>query len=88
MEQEKLLKWCNENFNFDTQKWEYKYIPDEILDCIIVVLENWWPNFENEFNNDFITDFVYSEIEDGKQWKITKMLLKERFKEETKCLFD
>jgi hypothetical protein len=39
MEQEKLLKWCDEHFNFDTQKWEYENIPDEILDCIISVMK-------------------------------------------------
>lgn len=88
MEQEKLLKWCEEHFNFDTQKWEYEYIPNEILDCIITVRGKWWPRFENEYNDDFVIDFVYSEIEDGKQWKIIKMLLKERFEEETKDLFD
>jgi hypothetical protein len=39
MEQEKLLKWCKENFDFDNQKWNYDIIPDEILDCIIVALK-------------------------------------------------
>lgn len=88
MEQEKLLKWCNENFNFDTQKREYKEIPNEILDCVIVVMKNWWANFENEYDNDFIDDFIQDEIISSKYWTITKMWLKSIFYDETKHLFD
>jgi hypothetical protein len=39
MEQEKLLKWCKENFDFDNQKWIYKDIPDEILDYVISIMK-------------------------------------------------
>lgn len=88
MEQEKLLKWCNESFNFDTQKREYKEIPNEILDCVIVVMKNWWTNFENEWDNDFVDDFICSEIVYSKYWTITKMFLKNIFYDETKHLFD
>lgn len=88
MEQEKLLKWCNENFNFDTQKWEYKEIPSEILDYVIVVMKNWWTNFDDEWTNDFIDEFICSEIVSSKYWTITKMWLKSLFNDETKHLFD
>ena len=88
MEEKKLLDWMYQNFNFDTQKWEYECIPDEILDCIISIMENDWPHCENEWENDFINDFVYDKIVDWKQGKITKMRLKWYFEEETKDLFD
>ena len=88
MEEKKLLDWMYQNFNFDTQKWEYEYIPNEILDCVISIMKNDWPHCEYEWDDDFITDFIYGEIVDWKQGKITKMRLKERFEEETKHLFD
>ena len=51
-------------------------------------MKNDWPHCENEWEDDFITDFIYDEIVDWKQGKITKMRLKERFDDETKHLFD
>ena len=88
MDEKKLLDWMYQNFNFDTQKWEYEYIPNEILDCVISIMENNWPHCENEWENDFIEDFICDEIVYWKQWKITKIRLKGLFEEETENLFD
>ena len=70
------------------QKWIYEYIPDEILDCVIGIMENGWPRCKKEWACDFINDFICSNIVYWKQWKITKMWLKECFEEDTKHLFD
>lgn len=86
--EEKLLKWCNENFNFETQKWEYEYIPDEVLDLVLEILKKGWPSYENESECDFVNDFICSEIVWGKIWKITKIWLKYYFEDNIKHLFD
>ena len=87
MEQEKLLKWCKENFDFDNQKWTYNTIPDEILDCVIEVLKEWWTHLEYEWDDDFVDDFI-CDIINSKYWTITKLWLKWIFNDETKHLFD
>ena len=87
MEQEKLLKWCKENFDFDNQKWNYDTIPDEILDCVIAVLKEWWTHLEYEWDDDFVDDFI-CDITNSKYWTITKLWLKWIFNDETKHLFD
>lgn len=61
--QNKLLKRCEDNFNEETQKFANE-IPEEILDCIIEVMQEWWPSFENEACNDFINDFIYDFVHD------------------------
>lgn len=86
--EKKLLDWMYQNFNFDTQKWEYEYIPDEILDCVINIMKSGWPHCEHEWNEDFINDFICGNIVYGKQWEITRMWLKDCFKENTEHLFD
>ncbi len=88
MDQEKLLDWCNETFNFETQKWECDNIPEDVLDCIIDIMEKWWPHYDNEHQNDFVNDFIYEKIVCWKQAKIAKIWLKEAFEEQTKDLFD
>lgn len=88
MDEKKVLDWLEKNFNYDTQKWIYDTIPDEILDCIISIMKNNWPHCEHEGNNDFINDFICDKIVYGKQWDITRMWLKECFEEDTKHLFD
>lgn len=85
---EKLLKWCNENYDFDAQKWTFESIPEEILDCVEFVMKQWWPQREDDFENDFITDFICSQIVCSKIWKITKLWLKEACKEQIENLFD
>lgn len=86
--EEMLLKWCYENFNFETQKWYYTHIPDGVLDLVLEILKKWWPNCEREWENDFINDFICSEIVWWKAWMITKIWLKSYFEDETKHLFD
>ena len=86
--EEKLLEWCNEDFNFDTQKWRTCNIPDEILDCVLTVMEQWWPKFDDGCKNDFIDDFIFERIENSKYGKITKLCLKGYFEDMTKGLFD
>ena len=45
---EKLLKWCDENFNYDTQEWNLNNIPDEILDCVLEYMKAGYPKYEQE----------------------------------------
>lgn len=85
--QNKLLKRCEDNFNVETQEFTNE-IPEEILDCIIEVIQWWWPDFEDWCNNDFVNDFICSKIIYWKYWTIVRIWLKELFKEETKHLFD
>ena len=87
-EEEKLLEWCNKEFDFEAQQWRWNNIPDEILDCVITVLEQWWPHYKNEHENDFVNEFIYDRIVHSKYWKITKMCLKEEIIDEFKSLFD
>ena len=84
---EKLLKWCKENFDFETQKWDFNNISDEILDCVLDYMNAGYPKYEHEWDDDFVIDFI-CEIGHSKIWKITKLLVKESFEEETKHLFD
>lgn len=84
---EKLLKWCDENFNYDTQEWNLNNIPDEILDCVLDYMKAGYPKYEQEWADDFVADFI-CEIAYSKIWKIAKLWLKELFEDETKHLFD
>jgi len=84
---EKLLKRCEENFNYDTQKWNFDNITDEILDCVLDYMNAGYPKYENEWCGDFVTDFIF-EITHSKYWKITRLRLKESFEEDTKHLFE
>lgn len=91
--EKKLAEWVYANFNFDTQKWTYDVIPDDILDCVIDVMrkEDDFESLHKIFNNwtvDFITDFIFDQIVNWKQWEITKLWLKWRFEEETADLFE
>ena len=83
----KLLDWCNENYNFETQKWNMDNIPDEILDCVLAYMKEWYPEIEYEWDEDFVTDFIVR-ITHSKIWKITRQWLKESFEEELNGLFD
>ena len=37
MTQQKLLEWCNENYDFEAQKWKSGDIPEEILDYVLTL---------------------------------------------------
>ena len=83
-----LLKWCIKNFDFDTQQWTFKSIPDEIIDYALGISKEWWPRCENEADNDFINDFIYEHIVCSKYWDIVRIWLKEDFEDRIKGLFD
>ena len=61
--QNKLLKRCEDNFNEETQEFSNN-VPEEILDCIIDVMQKWWPDFEDWCNNDFVNQFIYEFVRD------------------------
>lgn len=93
MSEKELYKWLEKNYDFKSQKWVYKNIPDEVLDCILNIMEK-----EDDFNHlyselkdyevDFISDFICNELVYWKQWKIIKLWLKGLFKEKIEEVFD
>ena len=85
---QKLLDFCNENFDFDTQKWTCVDIPDEILDCALIVSREKESLFEHDFEDDFVVDFIYEKIVLSKYWAIIKAWLKESFEDRVDGLFD
>ena len=87
MTQEKLLEWCNENYDFEAQEWKSVDIPEEILDCVLTLEKQGWPKYENGWDADFVIDFIYDKIVRSKYWEITRIWLKESLKEEIDCLF-
>ena len=91
--EKKLLERMDANFDFETQKWTYNTIPDDILDCVIDIMRR-EDNFESLYKMfddatpDFITDFIFDQIVNWKQWEITKLWLKRHFEEKTSDLFE
>ena len=85
-EAKKLLDWCNENYNYETQKWNMDNVPNEILDCVLVYMKAGYPDFEDEWNTDFVTDFIHA-LTQSKIWKITRQWMKESVEEELEGLF-
>lgn len=83
---EKLLKWCEENFDYETQKWDFNNVTDEILDCVLDYMNAGYPKYEQEWADDFVTDFIY-EITHSKIWKITRAWMKKSLEEEIDTLF-
>lgn len=93
MSEKELLNWLEKNYDWKSQKWIYKNIPDEVLDCILNIMKK-----EDDFKClyskmdssevDFVSKFICEQIIYWKQWEITKLWLKWLFKEQTQDLFE
>ena len=93
MSEKELYKWLEKNYDFKSQKWVYKNIPDEVLDCILNIMEkeddfNYLYSKLKDYEVDFISDFICNELVYWKQWKIIKLWLKGLFKEKIEEVFN
>lgn len=93
MSEKELLNWLEKNYDWKSQKWIYKNIPDEVLDCILNIMKK-EDDFECLYSKmdsgevDFVSKFICEQIIYWKQWEITKFWLKWLFKEQTQDLFE